>query len=95
MPTPFTKGAQAAEALFDALTAEGAIGVATGTTAETDLAVAHGLSAAPDFVLLSASATADTIAAGVAWSATATTLTITVNDTAASKSVAYLAGVLR
>jgi hypothetical protein len=95
MPTPFTKGAQAAEALFDALEAKGIIGVASGTTGQTDIAVAHGLGEAPDFVLLGGNGSVDEVAAGIQWAATATTLTITVNDTGAPKSVAYLASVLR
>lgn len=94
MPTPFTLGAQNADRVFG-LFADGDVTFLTvainATTADT--AVAHGLSGTPDFVFLSTNTTDDAAgaAAGVGWSANATTLTIT-QQTAGNATVSVIAG---
>jgi hypothetical protein len=87
MPSPFSNGLQNADKLFDTAT-EGDVTFFTTslTTLQTVSDVAHGFSAAPDFVLVSPSAMSGASTATTngltGWSATATTLTVTCDNTA-------------
>jgi hypothetical protein len=90
MPSPFSQGAQNADTAFSTFV-DGDVTFFNSslTTAQTIATVAHGLSAAPDFVLVthdSGDDIASTIATAglIGWSATATTLTLTCDNTAGS-----------
>jgi hypothetical protein len=93
MPSPFSNGAQNADKAFSHF-ANGDVtflNVAL-TTIQTIGTAAHGLSAAPDFVLVNGSAVTANSTNGIGWSADATTLTVTVDNTAAPVTVSVLAG---
>lgn len=96
MASPFSNGLQNAAKLFDT----GTNGNVTFfnvslTTLQTVTTVAHGFTAAPDFVLLAPAAMSGASTATtnglVGWSATATTLTVTVDNTAGTSPLSVFA----
>jgi hypothetical protein len=92
MPSPFSLGAQNADNAFSTFV-DGDVtffNVAL-TTLQTIGTVAHGLSAAPDFVLLQGSSQELAASVGTAWSATATTLTVIHDATAADETISVFA----
>jgi hypothetical protein len=97
MPSPFSLGAQNADKAFSRFVS-GDVTFLNGalTTLQTVGTVAHGLSAAPDFVILQTDAmtgASTTTTNGITgWSATATTLTYTCDNTAAAQVVSIIAG---
>jgi hypothetical protein len=93
MPSPFSNGAQNADKAFSRfVNGDVTFFTITMTTIQTVGTVAHGLSAAPDFVIASSSNPAVAGGGGVGWSATATTLTVTQNDTLATTTLTGFAG---
>jgi hypothetical protein len=93
MPSPFSNGAQNADKAYSKF-ANGDVTFFTMalTTLQTVATAAHGLSAAPDFVLAShTNVGAVATSGGIGWSATATTLTVTSNDTLASGTLTVFA----
>ena len=93
MASPFSKGVQAADKAFELFEGNDMLAGSAGySAADTIVAVAHGLSAAPDWCILGFEGVIAGSAEGVMWSATATTLTITIADTTDACTVSYLAG---
>jgi hypothetical protein len=96
MPTPFTQGAQNADKAFSQF-ADGDVTFfsVSLTTLQTITTVAHGLSAAPDFAIVSPSAMSGASTATTngltGWSATATTITVTCDNTAGTTSLSVFA----
>jgi hypothetical protein len=88
MPTPFTNGAQNADKLFSKF-ANGDVTFFTmaTTTIQTVATAAHGLSAAPDFVIVGLGSLDAAASAGSSWSATATTLTVSHDNTLVAETI--------
>lgn len=86
MPSPYSLGAQNADAIFDGFTdgqvAVGVVASGTGAGAVT------GLGFTPDWVLFEVGANANAIS----WSATSTTLTLTGRSTTTAATISYICG---
>jgi hypothetical protein len=94
MPSPFSLGAKNSDKAFSRFV-DGDVTFFTValTTIQTQVEVAHGLSAAPDFALLSSNAIALAASTGhQGYSATATTITVIDDNTAAATTVSVLCG---
>lgn len=92
MPSPFSQGAQNADTAFSTFV-DGDVTFfnISLTTLQTIGTVAHGLSAAPDFVILGLGDLDAAASAGSSWSATATTLTVSHDNTLVDETIAVFA----
>ena len=93
MPSPFSNGLQNADKLFDtAGNGDVTFFTVVMTTAQTVGTAAHGLTGAPDFVIFQgSSALGSTSSAVSGWSATATTLTVTIDNTSGTDTLSVFA----
>ena len=92
MPSPFSNGLQNADKLFDtAGNGDVTFFTVVMTTAQTVGTAAHGLSGAPDFVIFSGSSAVGVSSYASGWSADATTLTVTRDNTGGTDTLTVFA----
>lgn len=96
MPSPFSQGAQNADRAFAGFVYGDVTFFSVSlTTLQTITTVAHGLSAAPDFAIVSPSAMSGASTATTngltGWSSTATTITVTCDNTAGTTALSVFA----